>query len=127
MTCIRVKGFQIFNDRHGRQRCYHRATRLKIDLGLNPIGSAGFFAECEKIATVQRAKSEIKPRPGTLGGLVAHYFSHDHFVNLSATTQRDYRWCANFIKSMSALPVSELDTPMISGIHNKATEKHGWR
>jgi hypothetical protein len=26
MTHVRVKGFKIFKDRHGRMRCYHRAT-----------------------------------------------------------------------------------------------------
>ena len=26
MTVIRVKGFKIFDDRHGHKRCYHRKT-----------------------------------------------------------------------------------------------------
>ena len=44
MTVIRVKGFQIFRDRHGRLRCYHRRTHTAIDLNKAPIGSAEFFA-----------------------------------------------------------------------------------
>jgi hypothetical protein len=31
MTIVRVKGFKIFFDHHGRQRCYHRKTRTPID------------------------------------------------------------------------------------------------
>lgn len=38
MTYIRVKGFQIFTDRHGKSRCYHRVTRHKIDLNKAPLG-----------------------------------------------------------------------------------------
>ena len=36
MTVIRVKGFQIFADRHGKMRCYHRATRIAVDLTKSP-------------------------------------------------------------------------------------------
>ncbi|WP_158526380.1 hypothetical protein [Phaeobacter inhibens] len=32
MTIVRVKGFKIFRDWHGKMRCYHRLTGLKIDL-----------------------------------------------------------------------------------------------
>jgi hypothetical protein len=45
MTVVRVKGFQIFKDRHGRPRCYHRKTRTAVDLVKAPIGTPGFFAE----------------------------------------------------------------------------------
>ena len=41
MTRVRVQGFQIFKDRHGKPRCYHRKTRIAVDLRVNPIGSAG--------------------------------------------------------------------------------------
>ncbi|MEY8827542.1 hypothetical protein AB9K34_03860, partial [Sedimentitalea sp. XS_ASV28] len=60
MTQVRVKGFKIFKDRHGKQRCYHRETGHKVDLTHAPIGSAEFFAECETIraiAEAQRAKA----------------------------------------------------------------------
>jgi hypothetical protein len=32
MSIVRIKGFQIFKDRHGRPRCYHRKTRTAVDL-----------------------------------------------------------------------------------------------
>ena len=46
MTQVRVKGFKIFNDRHGKQRCHHRETGHKVDLKLGlttaslPFGTA---------------------------------------------------------------------------------------
>jgi len=43
MTIVRVKGFQIFADRHGRMRCYHRKSRVPADLSKSPLGSAEFF------------------------------------------------------------------------------------
>ena len=50
MTVVRVKGFKIFKDRHGRERCYHRKTGEKIDLTKAPMGSAEFLAECARIS-----------------------------------------------------------------------------
>jgi hypothetical protein len=64
MTAIRIKGFQIFPDRHGKMRCYHRATRIAVDLTKSPIGSAEFFAECARIT--QLAKVSGPPKRGTL-------------------------------------------------------------
>jgi hypothetical protein len=63
MTIVRVKGFQIFKDRHGRWRCYHRKTGRSIDLIKAPLGSAQFMAEC---ASITRAAAATEPKPGTL-------------------------------------------------------------
>lgn len=89
MTRIRVKGFQIFGDRHGKLRCYHRATRLKIDLEKTPLGSAEFFAECVRIAAISEGQTSQAPKPGTLGGLVNAYFQTEHFGNLADATKRE--------------------------------------
>src|SRR5262245_6970901 len=50
MTVVRVKGFKVFRDRHGRWRCYHRKTGTAIDLAKAPIGSPEFFAECARVS-----------------------------------------------------------------------------
>ena len=55
MTIIRVKGFQIFADRHGRMRCYHRKSRIPVNLRKLPLGSTEFFAECARIAGLTKA------------------------------------------------------------------------
>ena len=67
MTHIRVKGFKIFDDRHGKTRCYHRLTGHKIDLDRAPLGSAAFFAECDKIvALAVTSRVIIDPLPEQL-------------------------------------------------------------
>lgn len=127
MTRIRVKGFKIFDDRHGKPRCYHRATGHKIDLEKTPLGSAEFFAECTRIAAIAEARKAQAPKPGTLGGLVKAYFQTEHFGNLADATKRDYRKCADFLHPIRDTPVSAITTPLVSGIHDKAAGKIGWR
>ncbi|MCB0636586.1 MAG: tyrosine-type recombinase/integrase [Lewinella sp.] len=127
MTRIRVKGFKIFDDRHGKPRCYHRATGHKIDLEKTPLGSAEFFAECTRIAAIAEARKAQAPKPGTLGGLVNAYFQTEHFGNLADATKRDYRKCADFLHPIRDTPVSAITKPLVSGIHDKAAGKIGWR
>lgn len=127
MSRIRVKGFKIFKDRHGKMRCYHRTTGHKIDLALAPLGSAEFFAECAKIVAAAEANKSLAPKPGTLGGLVQCYFATEHFANLAPATRRDYAKCADFLHAIRDTPVSAITTPLIAGIHDKAAQKLGWR
>lgn len=89
MTRVRVKGFQIFRDRHGRQRCYHRVTRTPIDLEKAPLGSAVFFAECQRIAAL--AEGGQRARPGTLGLLIERYRADVAFRDLAERTRADYQ------------------------------------
>lgn len=88
MTVVRVKGFQIFKDRHGRWRCYHRKTGTPIDLTQAPIGSPEFFAECARVSALETATT---PKPGTLGMLIAAYRNHDAFRELALRTRSDYQ------------------------------------
>ncbi len=82
MTRVRVKGFKIFKDRHGKPRCYHRATGHKVDLQKAPLGSAEFFEECATIVAKAKAIMAKAPKPGTLGGLIATYKAEEHFQDL---------------------------------------------
>lgn len=128
MTLIRVRGFKIFEDRHGKPRCYHRKTRHKIDLDLIPLGSAAFFAECEKIRALAKAQQAKEPKPGTLGGLIATYYQTEHFSDtLSPRTRKDYRKVADYLAPIMDTPAHRLDTPLIAAIHDKAAGKIGWR
>ncbi|MBL1436827.1 MAG: tyrosine-type recombinase/integrase [Rhodobacteraceae bacterium] len=127
MTRVRVRGFKIFADRHGKPRCYHRKTGHKIDLEKCPIGSADFFTECAKITALAEAQSTMQPKAGTLGGLIKVYFETEHFVNRADATKRDYRKCADFLKPIRDTPVHSIDTPLMAGIHDKAADKLGWR
>jgi len=127
MTRVRVKGFKIFSDRHGKVRCYHRETGRKIDLEHAPIGSAQFLAECEAIRATREANCQQAPKPGTLGGLIQRYFETEHFGNLAAATKRDYRKCIDYLEPIKETPIDVIDTPLVAAIHDKAANAIGWR
>jgi integrase len=125
MTVVRVKGFQIFKDRHGRWRCYHRATRTAVDLTKAPLGSAEFFAECAKIAATMANQSEAA-KPGTLGMLISLYRSHRAFTELAERTRKDYQRIFDYLKPIADTPLARFDAPTIARIRDKAGEK-GYR
>lgn len=126
MTRIRVKGFKIFDDRHGKARCYHRATGHKIDLDKAPLGSAEFFTECIKITALAETMKAKVPKPGTLGGLIATYKAEEHFLELSAASKREYNMCADILEPIQDTPVSSIDTPLLAAIHDKLAKKYSW-
>src|ERR1700737_3489618 len=101
MTIVRVKGFHIFKDRHGRLRCYHRKTGAPVDLAKAPIGSAEFIAECAKIAALADAKAG-KDKPGTLGLLICDYRKSPVFQDLAPKTQRDYQAIFDYLRAIAA-------------------------
>lgn len=47
---VYVKGFKIFDDRHGKPRCYHRMSGTPVDLKKYPLGSVEFYDECHRIS-----------------------------------------------------------------------------
>jgi hypothetical protein len=96
MTRIQVKGFQIFCDRHGKMRCYHRITRTPVNLAEAPLGSPEFFAECARISEL--VKMAVPPKPGTLGLLIAEYRASTAFLDLQPRTLLDYQRCLDYLK-----------------------------
>jgi integrase len=130
MTMVKVKGFKIFRDKKPpfKSRCYHRATGHKIDLESVLLGSAAFFAECAKITALVEAQKARAPKAGTLGGLIEAYYRTEHFSDtLSDRTRKDYRTVARYLERILDTPISAIDTPLVSAIHDKATIKLGWR
>jgi integrase len=125
MTHVRIKGFKIFRDRHGKPRCYHRATGTAIDLVKNPIGSAGFIAECSRI-TALAGKADMA-KPGTLGLLIARYRAHPSFTDLAPRTQADYQRCFDYLRPIADTPLNRFNPPLVIRIRDKAAEKHGRR
>jgi hypothetical protein len=91
MTRVRVKGFKIFADRHGRMRCYHRATGTAIDLEKAPIGSAEFFAACARVSALVVMAAPAKP--GTLHLLIAAETMRSAIANhRSNTSSNPAKW-----------------------------------
>ena len=125
MPYVKVKGFQIFEDRHGRMRRYHRATRTPVDLQKSPLGSAEFFSECARIAAL--VEKGQHPKPGTLGLLIARYRKHPAFTDLKPRTRADYDKYFNYLEPIADTPLVKISSPLIVKIRDKAAEKHGRR
>jgi integrase len=122
VTIIRVKGFKIFEDRHGRERCYHRKTGEKIDLTKAPKGSAQFFAECARISALATA---VAPKPGTLGMLIEAYRGHAAFLDLAPRTRSDYQAVFNYLKAIADTPLIKFDKPLVVRIRDEAAKHKG--
>lgn len=127
MTKIRLKGFQIFKDRHGRWRCYHRKTRTPVDLGKATIGSAEFFAECARITALAEAAGAAKEKPGTLGLLIVDYRSAPAFQDLAPQTQSDYQKIFDYLRPIADTALVRFDRPLVVRIRDKAAASKGRR
>jgi integrase len=125
MTIVRVKGFQIFADRHGRMRCYHRKSRIAVDLSRSPLGSTEFFAECARIAELTKASGPAKP--GTLGRLITEYRSSPAFLDLAPRTRSDYQRCLEYLAPIADTGLVKFDRGLVVRIRDKATTRHGRR
>jgi integrase len=123
MSRIRVKGFKIFNDRHGKPRCYHRATGMPIDLGQAPLGSAEFFAACARISALGKASDA--PKPGTLGLLISKYreiaFGADS--DLAPRTRADYQRVFDYLKPIQDTPLAQFNRALVVRIRDTARRK----
>jgi integrase len=128
VTIIRVKGFNIYLDCRKKMRCYHRKTGISIDLKKAPIGSAEFFAECDRIAKVAEAKAIEKDKPGTLGALICDYRKSSIFRDdLAPRTQADYQKVFDYLRPIADTPLVRFDRPLVVRIRDKAVETKGRR
>lgn len=125
MAIIRMKGFKIFPDRHGRMRCYHRATRIAVDLTKSPIGSVEFFAECARIAELTKVPGPAKP--GTLGLLITEYRASQSFLDLAPRTRADYQRCLDYLKPIAETALARFNRALVVRIRDKAATQHGRR
>jgi integrase len=115
------KGFKVFRDRHGGDRCYHRKTSETVDLKMYPLYSHGFYAECERIAS---ASQVITPKAGTLGMLFEQYRASPNFLEqLEPRTRADYLKVMDYLKPISDVPLIKFDRPLVVRIRDKAAEK----
>ena len=125
---VHMKGFQVFKDRHGKVRCYHRATRERIDLEKAPLGSLAFMAECARIAALHQPVAKAKP--GTLGQLIDLYRGSGDkgaWGKLAPRTRKDYQRYFDYLKPIADTQLSRFNAPFIVKIRDKALAKMGWR
>ncbi len=125
MTIVHVKGFQIFKDRYGKARCYHRRSRIAVDLETAPIGSAAFFSECARIT--QQLQPSKSSKPGTLGRLIFEYRDSPSFTDLAPRTRSDYQRCFDYLKPISDTALNRFDRGLVVRIRDKAAAAHGRR
>jgi len=125
MTIVRVKGFQIFRDRYGQWRCYHRKTKTRVDLKAAPLGTTEFFAECARIADVRGAKTADKP--GSFWMLVCEYRKTASFMDLAPRTRADYQGLFEYLRPISDTPLANFDRSLVVRIRDKAAATLGRR
>jgi integrase len=123
MTFVRIKGFKFYKDRHGKQRCYHRATGRAIDLEQCPIGTAQFIAACEKITAEMALKEPTQL--GTLSSLIEQYQDHGDFTDLAPRTRKDYQRCFTYLAAIGDTPLDRFTTPLVIQIRDKAGKAMG--
>jgi hypothetical protein len=126
MSNIRLRGFQIFKDRHGKWRCYHRKTRTAVDLDKDPLGSVGFFSDCQRIDALTRARA-VKEKPGTLGMLISEYRTAPSFQDLAPRTRADYQSHFDYLRPIADTALTYFDRPLVVRIRDKAAAAKGQR
>jgi integrase len=130
MTIVRVRGFQIFRDRFGKMRCYHRATRTAIDLDKARLGSVEFLAECKRVADIAKERADkaaVLTRRGTLGALICDYRQSTTFQDLAARTRADYQGHFDYLRDIADTPLATFSRPLVVRIRDKAAESKGRR
>ena len=128
MTIIRVRGFKIYRDRHGKQRCYHRETGIPVDLKKTVLGSAYFLAECARIAALAEAKAAAaQDKPGTLGLLICDYRNSSSFQDLAPRTKIDYQKIFDYLRPIADEPLAKFNRPLVVRIRYKAAASRGRR
>lgn len=123
MTFVRIRGLNIYTDRHGHRRCYHRATGTAIDLKNFPIGSVEFMGECERISRLN--KTPATDKPGTLGRLIKEYRNHDAYRLLASRTRRDYDKCFTDLARIDDTPLSKINPQLVVQLRDAACERLG--
>lgn len=124
MIYYRIKGFKIFRDRHGKMRCYHRASGDSVNLETHPLGSESFVAEITLIQNQHKALPA--PRAGTLGLLIQDYLKSPDYQKLRPNTRNFYHYAFEFLKPMSSASLLKFTPPTVIKIRDKAEEKRGW-
>ena len=124
MTRIKIKGFKIFEDRHGKLRCYHRKTGIPIDLAKYPLGTVGFIAECQRINERIETKSR-EMKAGTLGKLILTYRQSYEFDSLAKTTRRGYESTFRYLQPFWDIPLQDMQRPYVIRMRDKAYKKNG--
>lgn len=117
MVVIHLKGLKKATAK-GRVYWYHRATgkRLKSE-----FGTAEFIAE---VSALDKFTNNLSVNPRSLGALIEAYKRSPDFQRLAIRTKKDYNYLFNYLQSIHDMPLSQIDTPFILGVRDRAFEAH---
>jgi integrase len=120
MIVFRAKGFQVFRDKKPpyKLRCYHRSTRISVDLEKFPLGSNELLAEISRITLPARKTNDEKP--GTLGMLFAKWRSHSDYTGLSERTRLDYQKRMDYLLPIGDTPLGKITPVFVIKLRDKA-------
>lgn len=121
MTRIKIKGFKIYKDRHGKQRCYHRKTGRAIDLEKYPLGSQAFMAQCEKMQ-----RPDITGTAGTLGALIKQFRASPSFTRLKPNTRNFYDYAFTYLQPIYETDLDQFNRALVVRIRDQALEDKNW-
>ncbi len=121
MTSIKVRGVNRVRAK-GNVYYYHRATGIRIRS--DPNDAAAFSAEVAAINATREVQIP-KPRPGTVGQLIAAYRESSGFQELAADTQKSYQRAFDACKPIDAMPLARLDQAFILGLQERIHKKRG--
>lgn len=115
MPKVRVKGIKrYFEPKSGKTYCYHRATGERIT---EEFGSPEFFARVT--ALNERIKKKPPAQDGTLAALIRAYRTAPAFLDLAPRTRADYQKVLDYLASIGAMPLTEIDTAWIAQVRDK--------
>jgi len=120
MTVVRVKGFQIFADRHGRMRCYHRRTKPLLISPKRRWAQPSSLPNAARLA--EAGKLQLPPKPGTLGMLITEYKKHPAFTDLAEPHQADYQRIFDYLRPITDTALTRFDAPLVVRIRDKAAD-----
>lgn len=120
---VKVKGFKLFKDRHGKVRCYHRATGAPIDLEKHLLHSVEFLGECGRISALY---TPTEAKPGSLGLLIKEYKASPSWQELQPKSREWYEMGFQYLKPINDTPLLRFNPPLIVKIRDKAYKKKSW-
>ena len=121
----KYKGWQIFRDKDGNWRCYHRKSRHKVDCRKFEPYTLSFDMELHRI---NELLAEKQAKPGTLGMLITRYRDSVRFRSeLAPRTRADYQNCFDYLQAIEDTPLDRFNPPLIAKIRDKALEQRKFR
>jgi integrase len=121
-TTMRLKHVQRIDapaSKGGGAYWYFRPTRQKFSAA---FGTTEFLAEWQAFMAAWEGAPD--DRPGSLGELIAAYRAAPEFRLLAPDTRSGYQRAFDRVAKLHAMPLSDIDAPMVLGIRDRVFRRH---